>query len=67
MENIITSGKNNPMLDPILSIGGLEIPVYLFLEGFHFPIFIPAMLVLIGGIVLRFIFVQAGQISHYIF
>jgi len=36
------------------------------LKGFHVPKWIPAALVLFGGIMFRFIMVDAGQISHFI-
>ncbi len=36
------------------------------LQGFHVPKWIPAALVLFGGIMFRFIMVEAGQISHFI-
>lgn len=32
-ENIITSGRNNPLIDPILNIWHWEIPLYLFFGG----------------------------------
>jgi len=32
-EDIITSGRNNPLIDPILNIWHWEIPLYLFLGG----------------------------------
>ncbi len=36
------------------------------LRGFHVPKWIPAALVLFGGLMFRFIIVEAGQISHFI-
>jgi protein NrfD len=36
------------------------------LLGFHVPKWIPAALVLFGGLMFRFIIVDAGQISHFI-
>jgi formate-dependent nitrite reductase membrane component NrfD len=37
------------------------------LTGFKVPIAIPALLILIGGLVFRFIMVEAGQITRYLY
>ncbi len=37
------------------------------LKGFHIPISIPAFLILFGGLVFRFIMVEAGQITRYLY
>jgi formate-dependent nitrite reductase membrane component NrfD len=37
------------------------------LRGFKIPIAIPAVLILIGGLVFRFIMVEAGQITRYLY
>jgi formate-dependent nitrite reductase membrane component NrfD len=37
------------------------------LRGFHIPVAIPASLVLFGGLVFRFIMVEAGQITRYLY
>ncbi len=37
------------------------------LNGFHIPIWIPALLILIGGLVFRFVMVEAGQITRYLY
>jgi formate-dependent nitrite reductase membrane component NrfD len=49
---------------------GLVIPAtleVLELKNFHIPAAIPAMLVLIGGLLLRFIIVDAGQASRWLY
>jgi formate-dependent nitrite reductase membrane component NrfD len=49
---------------------GLLLPAVLeILEliGFKVPIVIPAILVLIGGLIFRFIMVEAGQITRYLY
>ena len=49
---------------------GLIIPAFLEaleLKGFKIPVIIPVLLVLIGGLVFRFVMVEAGQVSHYIY
>lgn len=35
--------------------------------GFHMPVVVPAALVLIGGLIFRFIMVEAGQITRYLY
>lgn len=35
--------------------------------GFHMPVIIPVALVLIGGFIFRFIMVEAGQITRYLY
>lgn len=37
------------------------------LRGSHIPIWIPSLLVLIGGLVFRFVIVEAGQITRYLY
>ena len=44
--------------------GILEI---LELTGRHIPVAIPALLILLGGIALRFIIVEAGQVTRYLY
>ncbi|NPD45270.1 MULTISPECIES: NrfD/PsrC family molybdoenzyme membrane anchor subunit [unclassified Lentimicrobium] len=49
---------------------GLVIPAILEtmeLYGYHIPISIPALLILIGGLLFRFIMVEAGQITRYLY
>jgi len=49
---------------------GLIIPLVLEsleLRGFHIPIAIPAALILIGGAIFRFIMVEAGQITRWLY
>jgi len=37
------------------------------LRGKHIPVALPAILILVGGLVFRFIMVEAGQISQYLY
>lgn len=49
---------------------GLVIPAILEtmeLFGYHIPISIPALLILIGGLLFRFIMVEAGQVTRYLY
>ncbi len=49
---------------------GLILPAFLEtleLKGFKIPVAIPVLLVLIGGLIFRFVMVEAGQVSNYIY
>lgn len=49
---------------------GLVIPAILEtmeLYGYHIPISIPALLILVGGLLFRFIMVEAGQVTRYLY
>ena len=37
------------------------------LRGYKVPIFIPAVLILLGGLIFRFLIVEAGQITRYLY
>ncbi len=49
---------------------GLVIPLLLEimeLKGVHIPVAIPALMILIGGLIFRFVMVEAGQITRYLY
>lgn len=49
---------------------GLIIPATLEtmeLFGYHIPISIPALLILVGGLIFRFVMVEAGQVTRYLY
>jgi protein NrfD len=49
---------------------GLLIPAFLEileLSGKHIPVAFPAILILLGGLVFRFIMVEAGQVTRYLY
>ncbi len=49
---------------------GLIVPAVLEiieLSGKHIPVAIPAILILLGGIIFRFIMVEAGQVTRYLY
>ena len=49
---------------------GLTFPAILEifeLIGFKVPAYVPAILVLMGGVVFRFVMVDAGQITRYLY
>ncbi len=37
------------------------------LRGYHVPVWIPAFLILVGGLVFRFVMVEAGQITRFLY
>lgn len=55
----------------VLVVGlGLVIPLILEsleLKGFHIPAIIPSLLVIFGGLLFRFIMVDAGQVIRYLY
>jgi formate-dependent nitrite reductase membrane component NrfD len=54
----------------VVIILGLIIPLILELftfQGYKIPVFIPVLLILLGGIVFRFVMVDGGQISRYLY
>ncbi len=55
----------------ILVVGiGLILPALLEIleiNGYHVPVAIPAILIIIGGIAFRFIMVEAGQITRFLY
>ena len=55
----------------VLVVGlGLILPLLIEimeLRGFHVPVIIPSLLVLLGGLILRFIVVDAGQTSRWLY
>ncbi len=67
---LLTNGQFTIAFFGIVVILGLAIPAILEifeLNGFKLPVFIPVMLVLIGGIVLRFVMIDAGQLTRYLY
>lgn len=49
---------------------GLAVPAVLEileLRGYHFPVAIPVLLVLLGGLVFRFVMIDAGQLTRYLY
>ncbi len=49
---------------------GLIVPLILELlelRGYHVPVYIPASLIIMGGVVFRFVMVDAGQVTRYLY
>ena len=54
----------------VVIILGLIVPAILEileLRGYHFPVVIPVLLVLIGSLVFRFVMIDAGQLTRYLY
>ena len=67
---LLVGGEFTMMFFGFVIILGLIAPAileFLELRGFKIPVAVPAILVLIGGLVLRFVMVEAGQITRYLY
>ncbi|MCF8374531.1 MAG: polysulfide reductase NrfD [Bacteroidales bacterium] len=68
--NLFLGGEYTAMFWIFVVGIGLIIPAVLEtleLLGKHIPVFVPATLILIGGLVFRFIMVDAGQVTRYLY
>ena len=68
--NLFLGGKFTVPFFTFVVLLGLIFPAaleILELRGFKVPIYIPAVLVLIGGLIFRFLMVEAGQITRYLY
>ena len=67
---LIMGGSFTFMFIGFVIVLGLIIPFILELftyQGFKIPVIIPVILILLGGIIFRFVMVDAGQISRYLY
>ncbi|WP_117884685.1 NrfD/PsrC family molybdoenzyme membrane anchor subunit [Aureibaculum luteum] len=67
---LLVGGEFTLMFFGFVIILGLLVPAILELTeilGYKVPVSIPAILILIGGLVLRFVMVEAGQITRYLY
>ena len=67
---LLVGGEFTLMFFGFVVILGLIIPGILELmeiQGYKIPVAIPAILILIGGLVFRFVMVEAGQITRYLY
>ncbi len=67
---LLVGGEFTLMFFGFVVILGLIVPAVLeFTEiiGYKVPVAVPAILILIGGLVLRFVMVEAGQITRYLY
>jgi protein NrfD len=68
--NLFLGGQFTVSFFVFVIVLGLIFPAaleVLELFGFKVPILIPAVLILIGGLIFRFIMVEAGQITRYLY
>lgn len=67
---LLVGGEFTLMFFGFVIILGLIIPIILEISeviGYKVPVAIPAILILIGGLVFRFVMVEAGQITRYLY
>ena len=68
--NLFLGGKFTAPFFTFVVLLGLIFPAVLEifeLKGYKVPIYIPAILVLIGGLIFRFLIVEAGQITRFLY
>jgi protein NrfD len=68
--NLFLGGKFTAPFFAFVVILGLIFPAVLEvfeLKGFKVPIIVPAILILLGGLIFRFLMVEAGQITRYLY
>lgn len=67
---LLIGGSFTFMFIGFVIVLGLIIPFILELltfQGYKIPVIIPVLLILLGGIIFRFVMVDAGQISRYLY
>ena len=68
--HLLLGGEFTVMFFVFVVILGLIVPGImeaLELFGFKVPVAVPAILILIGGLVFRFVMVEAGQLTRYLY
>ncbi|NEW81835.1 MAG: polysulfide reductase NrfD [Mariniphaga sp.] len=68
--NLFLGGSFTAPFFAFVVILGLIFPAILEvfeLKGYKVPVVVPAVLILIGGLIFRFLIVEAGQITHYLY
>jgi len=68
--HLLVGGEFTVMFFVFVVIMGLIVPGImeaLELFGFKVPVAVPAVLILIGGLVFRFVMVEAGQLTRYLY
>lgn len=67
---LIVGGEFTIMFFGFVVVLGLLVPATLEmidLFGFKIPVIIPALLVIIGGFIFRFVMIEAGQLTRYLY
>ncbi len=68
--NLLIGGEFTLMFFGFVVILGLIVPGILEaleIKGYKVPVAIPAILILIGGLIFRFVMVEAGQLTRYLY
>jgi formate-dependent nitrite reductase membrane component NrfD len=68
--NLLIGGEYTLMFFGFVVILGLIVPGILEaleIKGYKVPVAIPAILILIGGLIFRFVMVEAGQLTRYLY
>jgi formate-dependent nitrite reductase membrane component NrfD len=68
--NLFLGGKFTAPFFAFVVVLGLIFPAILEifeLKGYKVPIVVPAVLILLGGLIFRFLMVEAGQITRYLY
>lgn len=68
--NLFLGGQFTVVFWVFIVFLGLIVPFILEvmeLRGYHIPVFIPAVLIIMGGLVFRFVMVDAGQVTRYLY
>ena len=68
--NILINGEFTVMFFVFVIILGLIFPALIEgveLMGFKVPVVIPALLILMGGLIFRIVMVEAGQLTRYLY
>lgn len=67
---LLVGGEFTVMFFGFVVLLGLLIPAFIeFIDliGFKVPVVIPALLVILGGLIFRFVMVEAGQLTRYLY
>jgi formate-dependent nitrite reductase membrane component NrfD len=68
--DLLVGGEFTLMFFGFVVLLGLLIPALLEvieLIGYKVPVIVPAIMVIIGGLVFRFVMVEAGQLTRYLY
>jgi formate-dependent nitrite reductase membrane component NrfD len=68
--NVLVGGEFTVMFFVFVIILGLIFPALLEsveLMGYRVPVIIPALMILIGGLIFRMVMVEAGQVTRYLY
>ena len=67
---LLVGGEFTIMFFGFVVLLGLILPATLELieiMGYKIPVIIPALLVILGGLVFRFVMIEAGQLTRYLY